>query len=251
MTDDYAAGREAPAEALNASLRRASAEYLDGALANAALQPHHLLMIVRNPAITPALLQRVGRSPVWMRQNRLRVALVLHPRTPTGTALPLISFLRWGDLARVSVAPRLSVALRQAAEKILLLRLPELEVGERVTLARVGTPAVIKGMCRDGNPLVVRALLDNPRMQGDDVLSIAGRGDSPPTVLRAVAESSRFASLPEVQLALASNPQTPTPVGLRVVSVLDRSALEAVLGEPNTPPLVRIAAERRLLALPA
>ena len=51
MTDDYAAGRHAPAEALNASLRRAGVAYLDGALANAALQPHHLVSIVRNPAV--------------------------------------------------------------------------------------------------------------------------------------------------------------------------------------------------------
>ena len=250
MTDDYAAGREAPAAALTASLRQAGAAYLDGALANAALQPHHLLTIVRNPAVTPALLQRVGRSPVWMRQNRLRIALVLHPKTPASTALPLMSFLRWGDLARVAVAPRLSVAVRQAAERILLLRLPELEVGERITLARIGTPAVIKGMHRDDHPLVIRALLDNPRLQGDEVLSIAGCGDSPPAVLQAIAESSRFASRPEVQLALASNPRTPTPVGLRVVNELDRSGLEAVLGSPETQPLVRIAAERRLLILP-
>lgn len=250
MMDDYAAGREALAEALSASLRLAGAEYLDGALANAALQPHHLLMIVRNPAITPDLLQRVGRSPVWMRQNRLRVALVLHPRTPASTALPLLSFLRWGDLARVAVAPRLSVALRLAAEKILLLRLPELELGERVTLARIGTAAVIKGMHRDGSPLVIRALLENPRLQGDEVLSIAASGDSPPAVLRAIAESPRFASRPEVQVALATNPKTPTPVGLRVINELDRSGLGAVLGGPETPPLVRVAAERRLLALP-
>jgi len=250
MTDDYAAGREASVEVLNAALRRAGTAYLDGALANAVLQPQHLLTIVRNPAITPALLQRVGRSPIWMRQNRLRIALVLHQRTPTSTALALISFLRWGDLARVAGAPRLSGALRQAAEKILLLRLPELEVGERVTLARIGTPAVIKGMRRDGNALVVRALLDNPRMQGDDVLSIAGRGDSPEGVLRAVAENPRFATRPEVQLALASNPRTPAPVALRVVNALDRPGLETLMGVTNTPPLVRIAAERRLPTLP-
>ena len=250
MGGDYGAGRSALPESLAPALRTASIEYLDGALANAGLQPHHLLLILRNPAVTAALLQRIGRSPIWLKSYKLRVALVQHPRTPRPLALSLASSLRWGDLARVTTSARSPVTVRAVAEKILLLRLPELALGERISLARVAPPLVLHGLRRENSPLVARALLENPLLRYEEALSMAERPDAPPPLLQALAECTRFVGRRELRLALAAHPHTPSVVALRLVSALEEGSLVCLAASPAAPILVRLAAERRLASGP-
>jgi hypothetical protein len=246
MADDYDDGRLMPPERLLASLGSASAAGLDGALANPALQGHHLLLVLRNPCVTPALLQRIGRSPVWMKSYRVRAALVQHPKTPRPLTMSLLSSLRWGDLARVALSSRLPIALRTAAEKILLLRLPELALGEKVSLARVATPAVIRGLRGENSPLVVKALLENASLRFEEVLFMAERADAPPALLSVLASGTRFRRRQELRLALASHPRTPHAIALRLVAGLPPVALAVLAASDEAPMLVRVAAERRL-----
>ena len=246
MVDDYDDGRLAPPEQLVAALGSASAAGLDGALANPALQGHDLLLVLRNPLVTPALLQRIGRSPVWMKVYRVRAALVQHPKTPRPMAMSLISSLRWGDLARVALASRLPIVLRTTAERILLLRLPELALGERVSLARIATPSVIRGLRGENSPLVVRALLENASLRFEEVLFMAERADAPPALLTVLADGTRFERRQELRLALASHPRTPHAAALRLVAALPPATLAILAASDKAPMLVRVAAERRL-----
>ena len=246
MVDEYDDGRLAPPERLEAALGSVSAAGLDGALANPALQAHHLLLVLRNPQVTPALLLRIGRSPFWMKSYRVRAALVQHPKTPRPMAMSLISSLRWGDLARVALLSRLPIALRTAAEKILLLRLPELALGERISLARIATPPVIRSLRGENSPLVVRALLENASLRYEEVLFMAERGDAPPALLSVLADGTRFARRQELRLTLASHPRTPHAVALRLVATLAPEALSSLAASGKAPMLVRVAAERRL-----
>src|SRR5262245_52435483 len=225
MAGDYDDDRLAPKEQLLAALGSASADGLDGALANPALQGHHLLLVLRNPRVTPALLQRIGRSPFWMKAYRVRAALVQHPKTPRPLAMSLISSLRWGDLARVALSSRLPMALRTAAETILQVRLPELALGEKVSLARIATHSVIRGLRGENSPLVVKALLENASLRFEDVQCMAERADAPPALLSALADSTRFARRQDLRLALASHPRTPHAVALRLVTLLPPPAL--------------------------
>lgn len=246
MADEYDDSRLAPMERLIAALGSASASGLDGALANPALQGHHLLLVLRHPQVTPALLQRIGRSPFWMKSYRVRAALVQHPKTPRPLAMSLISSLRWGDLARVALLSRLPAVLRTTAEKILLLRLPELALGERVSLARIATPSVIRRLCFEDSPLVVKALLENASLHFEDVLGMAERADAPPALLSVLADSTRFARRQDLRLALASHPRTPHAVALRLLTSLPPPALAILADSGEAPMLVRVAAERRL-----
>src|SRR5262245_45224723 len=184
-----------------------------------------------------------------MTVDRVRTAIVLHPATPRTLAMGLLSHLRWGDLARVAAAARLGAPLRAAAEKILLLRLPELALGEKVTLARTATRGVLRAVPSEDSPLVVRALLDNPLLQVEDALAIVAADDAPAAVLQAIAESARFAASKELRLAIASNVRTPPVVALRLVQGMDGGSLVRLLSTRVIPPLVAMASERRLAAL--
>jgi hypothetical protein len=180
-----------------------------------------------------------------MKVDRVRLAIVLHPATPRPVSMSLLSQLRWRDLARVAVAPRLGAPVRGAAEKILLLRLPELALGERVTLARTATRNILRALRTEHNALLIRALLENPRFQVEDALSIVESEATPGAVLRVMAESPRFAASQDLRLAIASHGATPPAAALRLVQGMDEGALMRLLSNPRLPPLIAVAARRR------
>jgi hypothetical protein len=225
---------------------------LESATAHPALVADQILNLMRTPRITADLILAISRSPVWMKFDRVRLAIVLHPATPRPVAMGLLSQLRWRDLARVAVAPRLGAPLRGAAEKILLLRLPELALGEKVTLARAATRNVLRALRSEHSPLVVRALLDNPLLQVEDVLSIVDSSATPGAVLQVMAESSRFAASQELRMAIAAHEATPPAAALRLVQAMDEVGLVRLLSIARLPPLIALAARRRaaLLGVP-
>jgi hypothetical protein len=209
--------------------------------------PERLLEAIRRPGVSPAVLQRIGRNPAALKSYKVRAALVQHPKAPRPLSMSLVSSLNWSDLARIASASRLPIALRCAADKILLLRLPELELGEKVSLARVASPSVIRGLRDENSPLVARALLENPSLRFEEVLAMAERPDAPGALLGTLAESARFARRQELRLALAAHPRTPPATALRLVAGLDERSLETLVASAGTPTLVRVAAERRLV----
>jgi hypothetical protein len=249
MDGDYAAARSAPAGALGAGLRRGSTAYLDGALANPGIEPHHLLVLLRNPAVTAGLIRRIAKSPVWMKADRLRAAMALHPRTPRALVMALLPTLRWTDLLRVSATPQVAATVRSGATAILALRLPELAPGEKVSLARTAPAAIVPLLLRDAHPTVARAALGNPRTRWEDALALAERSETPPAVLAVAAENGRFLGRSEVRCAIAGHPRTPALVALRLVRGLDAADLERLLAREDLRPLVRVAVSRRLADL--
>jgi hypothetical protein len=225
---------------------------LESATAPPALAADQILNLLRTPRITADLILAISRRPVLMKFDRVRVAIVLHPATPRPVAMSLLSQLRWRDLSRVAVAPRLGAPVRGAAEKILLLRLPELALGEKVTLARAATRNVLRALRTEHSSLVVRALLDNPLLQVEDALSMVESPATPGAVLQVMAESSRFAASQELRMAIASHQATPPAAALRLVQAMDEAGLVRLLSIARLPPLIAVAARRRaaLLGVP-
>src|SRR5262249_46222169 len=155
------------------------------------------------------------------------------------------SHLGWHDLARVAAAARLRAPLRASAEKILLLRLPELALGEKITLARGATRNVLRALGAEATPLVVPPLFEDPRFQVEDAVSMIARQDAPGAVLRFMAESARFAGSQELRLVIAAHPAAPPDVALRMMQRMDAPHLVRLLSGRDLPPLIALAARRR------
>ena len=244
--NDFDSGRTAPPERLKARLPTAPPEFLEGALVNPGLTPKDLTLCLRNPGVAGSFIQRVAKNRDWIKSYEVKAAIVLHPRTPRAVAMNLVAYLWWRDLVRVSDRTALSPPLRRAAERLLTTRMQELALGERIALARIASRGVIGALRRDASPLVVRALLQNPRLMEEDVLAIAVAPGTPGEVLRAVAGEKRWSSRPPVQKAIARHPETPRAVALRFVHVLSTAALRELLVTPKVHPLVKVAVERLL-----
>jgi hypothetical protein len=213
---------------------------------SAFLEVHDALLLLRSRTIPVGLIRRIAATPGWIRHDRVRAAIVLHPRTPRPIAIGLLPQLRWSDLLKATTTPSLPAPIALGAERLLSDRLGEMSLGEKITLARSATEGVLRMLRRETSPLLLRALLDNPRFRPDDALSLAERAETPAASLRLLAESPRFRSRIDLRLALAGHPSTPPQVALGLLASLDPADLGRLIENPATPALVRVAAERRL-----
>src|SRR5262249_33553947 len=132
--------------------------------------------------------------------------------------------------------------VRVRAEAVLKERLPELRLGERITLGRLATPAVLAGLLADPEAKVIRSCLENPRLREDDLVT-ALRQEAPP---RALLEGSpgalRWRDTYAVRLAIVLQPRTPLGVALPQLSSLLPADLLRVSETPGLVPLVQMAA---------
>jgi hypothetical protein len=204
------------------------------------------ILLLRSRSLTIGLIRCIAATPEWVRNERVRAAIVLHPRTPRPIALGLLPHLRWGDLLQATTTPSLPAPVVIAAERLLTQRLADMALGERITLARAASEPLLKALRKESSPLLLRALLDNPRFRAQDALFVAEQADTPPASLRLLAESPRFRARADLQLSVAAHAKTPPQVALRLLAAMDPGALRCLLDRPSTPALIRVASERRL-----
>jgi len=204
------------------------------------------LALLRSRSLQVGLIRRIAATPEWVRNDRVRAALVLHPRTPRPIAVGLLPQLRWRDLLKAATTPSLPAPIALGAVRLLAERSAEMSLGERITLARAAPEAILRTLRKDPSPLLLRALLDNPRFRAEDALFVAERAETPAASLQLLAESPRFRARADLRGLLAAHPSTPPQVALRLVAAMDEAETRRLLDQPATPPLVRLAAERRV-----
>jgi hypothetical protein len=175
---------------------------------------------------------------------RVLAAVVLNPRVPRHLALRLVPSLFWRDLADVAAGPRVPGTVRVRAEGVLKDRVSELRVGEKVTLGKIATPAVLAVLLTDPDARVIRACLQNPRLREEDLVTAIRQQAPPRALLEGTPDSWRWRDSYAVRLALVLQPRTPLGVSLGQISSLLPADLLRVADTPGLPTLVQITAQR-------
>jgi len=202
-----------------------------------------LRALLRRP-VPVRLLELLASTFPWSSRPQVLGGVALNPRAPRPLALRLLSSLFWRDLADVAATPRVAFAVRVHAEAALKERLPEMRLGERISLGRIATGPVLTVLLQDVESRVAQAALVNPRLREEDLLAAIRLDTVPRALLEAVAESTRWADRYAVKLGLVLQPRTPLPLALGQLSSLLKRDLERVAGTPALVPLVRAAACR-------
>jgi hypothetical protein len=114
-----------------------------------------------------------------------------------------------------------------------------LTLGERKSLARKPNRASIEKLFRDPHPVVIRRLLENPRVTEDDVVRLAARRPGLPEVLAEIARMPTWLHRARVRLALMLNPDTPAEVAAPLAGLLVRQELQLVAEASGVAPHVR------------
>jgi hypothetical protein len=203
-----------------------------------------LLVALLRRAVPLAFLELIASASPWSEDHRLLAAVVLSPRATRPLGLKLVGSLLWRDLADVAASPRVASAVKIRAEGLLQDQLPDLRLGEKITLAKIATAPVLMPLLVDPDPKVVEAGLINRLLREEDLLTLV-RADQPSTpLLEGIVASSRWRERYALRLAIALQPKAPLALALGQLSALLPRDLRRVAATAGLSPLVQAAAAR-------
>lgn len=210
----------------------------------AGLSPADLLHMAQNPKtpveVLEQILEHTALSP------EILMALLRHPQTPGHCMAdlaeraegPLLDVLlggldrmgRWiealeallrnpnvPELKHPTIRGHLDTARKRdtdGAKKNLLLRIRDLPVGQKLTLAKKGNKDVRMILIKDPNEMVALEVAASPRITDGEILSVAMMRDVSDKVLRYIATNRKYRQNHQIVVALLNNSRTPVGVSL-------------------------------------
>lgn len=115
-------------------------------------------------------------------------------------------------------------------------------LGWRKSLAKAPDRATLDRLLWDRNPVVVRHLLNNPRITERDVIRISAMRPANPECLSEVFLHERWLRRYRVKVALALNPDTPLDIALTLLPQLMRAELLYASRNEKLQPAIKEAA---------
>jgi hypothetical protein len=200
--------RTASGEELASLLHHHETDVLLALLDNPALGETQLCLLLDRKDLPTEVLEEVARRKPLLKNYRVKRALAFHPRTPRLASLRLIRELYLMDLVQLTLLPGTSAELKRNAEEQLVARLPQLPLGQKITLARRGTARVAGALLAEGHTQVLAVVLDNPGLTEAQVLKALSRERLPVGVIKAVAQHRKWSHTYNVRLALVRHPSS-------------------------------------------
>jgi len=127
-------------------------------------------------------------------------------------------------------------------------RIITMNPSEKIKLALRGNRDARMILIRDGNKMIRRFVLQNPRTSDSEVISLARNKNADNELLQIVTQHREWMRNYQVRLAIATNPKAPLPIALRQVSSLDQRDLRQIAKSKNVPQAIAAHARRILMA---
>jgi predicted regulator of amino acid metabolism with ACT domain len=210
---------------LTALLHHADAEVLLALLDNPALEETQLCILLERKNLPGEILEEVARRKPRLRSYRVKKALAFHPRTPRLVTLRLLRDLYLMDLVQLTLLAGIPTELKRNAEDQLVSRLPQLPLGQKITLARRGPARLAGALLAEGHAQIVTIVLDNAYLTEAQVLKVLSREKIPPGVVRTISQHRKWSISYNVRLALVRHPLSPLATVLAYLPELTVSDL--------------------------
>lgn len=209
-------------------------DLLRALMRNPALNKNHLLSLLRQRELAADIFTIIHHHlETAVDNHQLVLAVVQHPETPAHISLTLLPQLYLFELLSLCRQPQASHDQRLAAERTILQRLPTQPLGNKLTLARQGTPAILEALLKDGHPQVIAICLDNPRLKEGALHQFISSGVPTAETLSLVARHPYWHHRPNLQLAILKNPRTPTIWYTLWLPKLKRGVLKDLSASPR------------------
>src|ERR1700738_4567985 len=192
--------RTAVGEELASLLHHHAPDVLLALLDNPAVAEAQLCMLLDRKDLPAEILEEVARRKPLLKNYRVKRALAFHPRTPRLSGLRLLRELYLMDLMQLTLLPGTSAELKINAEAQVIARLPQLPLGQKLTLARRGTARVAGAL--------LAVVLDNPNLNEAQVLKALSLDRLPLGVIQSIAHHRKWSHIYNVRLALVRHPSS-------------------------------------------
>ena len=234
--------RTAATEEIELLVRDGSETILAALLENASLNETHVCMLLERKDLSAALLERIAATKEWQcSSNRVRCAVVAHPRAPRRVALKAARELHVGDLLAISLRPSAPAEVRKFVDELLLARIAQLPLGQKLVLARRGSGRVAAALLCEGHLRVAGTALDNGHLTEAHVLRVLSNADLPEVAVAAIAGHAKWSAMPNVRIAVAVHPHAAFGQVLRLLHGFTRHELDRLCLVTNLRPEVRSA----------
>ena len=207
-------------------------EVLLAALRNPSLDHQHLLTLLKRRELGPVI-TALYAGKRHIEAYAVKYALVAHPDTPPQIAQTLLPLLYIFDLLKLCHVPRISADIHLAAERKIVQQIPTQPLGNKLTLARRGTSAILDALLREGAPAVLEVCLDNPHLKEGSLYQFLTSAQATAESVSMVARNSRWKSRPNIRLAILKNPRTPLIWFTILLPGLPAATLRDLLASPR------------------
>jgi hypothetical protein len=254
MPDELSArahsAQSAPKENLQALIHESDEETLLALLENPQLEEPHISQMLERLDLSANVLTAIAEKGKWTTSEGVRLRLARHPRTPRRFAIALLRQLYLFDLVRLSLLPSAPAEIRRLAEELMIVRVPQLPIGQKLTLARRGPARVVGALLAEGHPQAIKLALGNAFLTESQILKVLAKAGVPERVVAAIAQHPRWAVLYNVRVALVRNSHTPIPVVLAFLPNLTLRDLKDLAELEGVSPHVRRYIQKELSRRP-
>lgn len=207
------------------------------------LDEFEVLAVLRNPYCTAEVAGIVAGRRDWLDPHAVRERLAGFPGMPFARAMSLMATLPWTSLLALGQNPRVPPLVRRQAEKKLAHNVQKMSLGEKIALSRRAHRPLLPQLIGLGEPQVLEALLDNPRLVENDLLVLLRHDDLPEPFVRSVSRHHRWGTHYRVRRAIAESPSAPLPIALSALVSLRPGDLVRFARRRDLPERVRNAAQ--------
>jgi hypothetical protein len=236
---DREIARMAKGDDLSRLVHSPDEEVLLGLVANPALDETLLCLMLERKTLSTEVLEEVFRRKALLKSYRVKRALAFHPKAPRLVGLRLVRDLYLMDLVQLTLLPSVSAELKMHAEEQLLARLPQLPLGQKITLARRGPARLAGSLVAEGHPQLLATALDNPRLTEAQILKALAKEKTPAAVPQAIAHHRKWSEMYNVRMALVRHPLAPLASVLAYLPELTVSDLRELLSPGILPEALR------------
>jgi hypothetical protein len=219
-----------PADAeLEKLVHDSAPEILTAVAADARLTEDLALALLNRSDLPREALEALSKNGQLARLRKVRMAIVMHPRTPRHVSVPTIRHLYTFDLMQVALLPSVPPDVKRAAEEVLISKLASISSGERVTLARRSSGRVAGALLFDKEERIMQAALANPQMTEVSIVKALRAGHGTELLAPAVARHQKWSYRNDVKAALLGNKDTPSGRLIHLAAELPINLIKDVL----------------------
>jgi hypothetical protein len=219
-----------PADAdLERLVHDSSPEILSAVAGDLRLTEDLALALLNHRDLPREALETLSKNSPLMRQRKVRMAVVVHPRTPRHVSVPTIRHLYTFELMQVALLPSVQPDVKRAAEEVLISKLASISSGERITLARRSSGRVAAALLVDKEERIMQAALSNPQMTEVSIVKALKVEDGTELLAPAVSRHQKWSYRNDVKAALLGNRNTPSGRLIHLAAELPINLIKDVL----------------------
>ncbi len=201
------------------------------------------IALAENRRTPPECLSLLASTTRFRDSYRLKLALCKNPKTPQRVTLSLIKFLRLFDLADLTRNQNIHINIRQKIEQVIKEKIPSLPLGNRITLAKRASSAVVIALLErakgKNSLLLINTCLSSPVLKEGDILKLINTNTTPPEVLQAIAYHNKWSLRYWIRYALVRNFYTPLSRVVEFLKEMKTQDLEELYKDEVVPSSTR------------